>query len=196
MRSIVLDLETTGLFVKDGHRITEVGIVELWNNKPTGKTLHYHINPERDVPPEITELTSLTEKFLSDKPKFNQVAQEIRDFIGNDTIVITCRQHDDYTLDIAFLNAELDESAVDRPIPPKQWLNVRPWSEKMFGHEGAKLDNVLDHYGVDRNERINQGHSALLDALLLAKVYPQLLADYQKFQYYQNPPSGKKGPSL
>ncbi|MGM0422233.1 MAG: exonuclease domain-containing protein [Pseudomonadota bacterium] len=196
MRSLVLDIETTGLFVKDGHRITEIGIVELWNNKPTGKTLHLYFNPERDVPPEITDLTGLTEEFLADKPKFNQHAEEIRDFIGDDPIIITCRQHDDYTLDIAFLAAELEKSAVDRPIPDKQWQNVRPWSEKMFGYEGAKLDNVLDHYGVDRSERINKGHSALLDALLLAKIYPRLLADYRKFQHAQGPASGKKGPSL
>ena len=112
---------------------------------------------------------------------FAEIAQDIRDFIGKDTIIITCRHSPDYTLDINFLTAELKAASVRQDILDNQWLNVRKWSEKMFGTDQAKLDLILDHYGVDRSTREQNGHGALLDAKLLATVYPKLLQDYRTF---------------
>jgi len=192
-REIILDLETTGLCVKDGHRITEVGCIEMIDGVQTGHKLHLYINPERDVPEFITELTGLTEKFLSDKPVFADVAQKIRDFIGDDTIVITCRVKDSYTLDIAFLNAELEKACVTPALKDKQWLNVRLWGEAMFDtYDEARLDSMLDHYGVDRSKRDDTGHSALLDAQLLAEIYPKLKADYLAFKKKGTKPAPPK----
>ncbi len=179
-RQIVLDLETTGLFVSDGHRITEVGMVELIDGKPTGKTFHAYVNPERDVPEFITNLTGLTTEFLSDKPLFAEIAQDIRAFIGDDEVVITCHTKDNYTLDIAFLSKELEDAGMP-PIKDSQWLNVRRWGEAMFGHKDASLDTLLDRYNIDRSERDEKGHGALLDAKLLAEVLPKLTADYSAF---------------
>ena len=198
MRGIILDIETTGLFVNEGHRITEIGMVEIKDGKPTGKTYHSYINPERDVPEFITELTGLTEKFLSDKPTFDKVAAEVRNFIGNMPVIITCRSKDGYTLDIAFLNHEL-EQAGNLKVPEKQWINVRHWAEAMFGYDEARLDKMLGRYKIDRTERDENGHGALLDAQLLAKIYPKLLADYQAFglsdsQFRKKPPLQPKGP--
>ena len=181
MRAIILDIETTGLFVHEGHRITEIGMVEWKDNKPSGKTYHSYVNPERNVPEFITKLTGLTEKFLSDKPTFNMLAKDIRDFIGDAPVIITCRSKDGYTLDIAFLNAELKKAGVNI-VGEKQWINVRLWAEEMFGHDEAKLDKMLDRYKIDRSVRDENGHGALLDAQLLAQVYPKLLSDYKRFK--------------
>ena len=194
-RSIVLDIETTGLYVNEGHRITEIGLIELIDDKPTGKTLHFYLNPERDIPEFITNLTGLTEEFLSDKPLFVEVAQEVRDFIADSPIIITCR-HDEktgYTLDIAFLSHEFEAAGITDAIPETQWINIRKWSEEMFGHDEAKLDKILDRYQIDRTERDENGHGALLDADLLAKAYPKVLADYTQFKAAQ--PRSKPGAS-
>ena len=110
MRQIILDIETTGLYVNEGHRITEIGMVEMVDGKRTGKTYHSYVNPQRDVPEFITKLTGLTTKFLSDKPIFEKIAEDLRNFIGDAQVVITCRSKDGYTLDIAFLNHELPEA--------------------------------------------------------------------------------------
>ena len=198
-RSIVLDIETTGLYVNEGHRMTEIGLIELIDNKPTGKTLHFYLNPERDIPEFITKLTGLTEGFLSDKPLFAEVAQEVRDFIADSPIIITCR-HDEktgYTLDIAFLSHEFEAAGITDAIPETQWINIRKWSEEMFGHDEAKLDKILDRYQIDRTERDENGHGALLDADLLAKAYPKVLKDYTKFKAGQRPkPKTGKAPKV
>lgn len=189
MRAIILDIETTGLFVKEGHRITEIGMVEWKDGAPSGKTYHSYVNPERDVPEFITKLTGLTEKFLSDKPTFNMIARDIREFVGDAPVIITCRTKDGYTLDIAFMNAELKKAGIDI-IEDKQWLNVRRWGEEMFGHDQASLDKMLDRYKIDRSIRDKNGHGALLDAQLLAQVFPKLQADYKRF-CAQNTPKPK-----
>ena len=191
VRQIIFDLESTGLFIDKGDRMTEIGMVELIDGKPTGKTYHSYINPERDVPEFITKLTGLTEAFLSDKPTFDKIAKAVREFIGDAQIIITCRVKEGYTLDIAMLNHELAKSGESK-VPLEQWLNVRMWGEAMFGYDEAKLDKMLDRYKIDRSERDNKGHGALLDAELLAKVYPKLLADYQAFKKPRRAPKPKR----
>lgn len=180
-RKVVLDTETTGLFTKDGHRILEVTAVEIIKGVATGRELHVLVNPERDIPAETTKIHGITNEMVADKPLFAGIAEELKAFIGNSPIIITCRTGDDgYTLDIAMLDMELEKAGFS-PFKDEQWVNVRRWSEAMFGTAEASLDKILDRYGIDRSERVKNGHGATLDARLLSDVYPKLLEDYTKF---------------
>ncbi len=104
MREIILDTETTGLNPGDGHRIIEIGCLEVINLLPTGRTYHQYINPQRDVPPEATAVHGLTDDFLADKPVFRDIADEFLAFIGESTLVIH-----NANFDMRFLNAELSK---------------------------------------------------------------------------------------
>jgi len=180
-REIVLDIETTGLFTKDGHRILEVTAVEMIDRKPTGRELHVLVNPDRDIPPDNSKIHGITNEKVADKPFFAAVAKGLRDFIGDSPIIITCRtEADGYVLDKEFLDMEMKNAGFP-PFRDEQWVNVRRWSEAMFGNANARLDKVLDHYKIDRSERDKNGHGSTLDARLLAEVYPKLLMDYAKF---------------
>lgn len=176
-RELVLDTESTGLFIADGHRMVEIAIVEMVNRKPTGREFHALINPDRHIPAEVVKIHNIDDAAVADKPKFPDIAKALRAFIGDDPVIITCRTTNDYTLDVALLNHELEKSG-EKPVPASQWINVRRWSEAMFGDKQATLDKVLDRYGISRKERDDNGHGALLDARLLAEAYPQLKRDY------------------
>ncbi|HYD18339.1 MAG TPA: exonuclease domain-containing protein [Patescibacteria group bacterium] len=178
-RELVLDVESTGLFVSEGHRIVEVAIVELINKKPTGRELHVYINPDRHIPDEVVKIHGIDDARVANEPKFAGLARALRDFIGDDQVIITCRTTNDYTLDIAMMNMEFQKAGV-KTVPETQWTNVRRWSEQMFGDKAATLDKVLDKYGVSRKERDDNGHGALLDARLLAAIYPVLKKDWEK----------------
>jgi DNA polymerase III epsilon subunit-like protein len=128
----------------------------------------------------VINIHHITNEMAQKQPIFAAYAKELRDFIGDSQLVITCRTHNDVTLDIAVLNMEM-EKAGQAEIPADQWLNVRRWAEEMFGDREARLDAVLDRYGISRAQRDAEGHGALLDAQMLAAVYPKLLADYTKF---------------
>lgn len=199
LREIILDTETTGLYTFEGERIVEVGAVEMIDGKLTGKSFHSYINPERHVPElmkngkgeMIKNPNGLTDDFLADKPLFAHIAKELRDFIGDDRVVITCRTStNNYVLDVAFMNMELTKAG-QAEIPDAQWLNVRTWSEAMFGDAEASLNKVLDRYGIDRGTRSDTGHGALLDAQLLAEFYPQLKKDYAAFTAISKTPAAK-----
>lgn len=181
-RTVILDIETTDLFVDAGERLISVGIVELVNDVPTGKTLHIIVNPQRDSHPAALAAHRMTPAFLAQFPPMGTAqAQAIRDFIGDAPIVITCRTVErngqPYTLDQAFITAELARQGVTPP-PASQWVNVRRWAEALYGPDQARLDHILDRYGIDRSTRDAQGHGALLDAELLARAYPRLKAEY------------------
>lgn len=181
-RTVILDIETTDLFVDAGERLISVGIVELVNDAPTGKTLHIIVNPQRDSHPAALAAHRMTPEFLAQFPPLGAAqAQAIRDFIGDAPIVITCRTVDrygtPYTLDEAFITAELSRNGVTPP-PAAQWVNVRRWAEELYGSDGARLDAILDRYGISRSKRDTLGHGALLDAELLASAYPRLKAEY------------------
>ncbi len=179
-REIVLDIETTGLFTHEGHKMVEVAAVEMVGGRPTGREFYTLINPARDIPAEVSKIHGITNEKVADKPLFAEVAAELRRFIADAPVVITCRTKDGYTLDQAFLNKELAEAG-QHPVADAQWLNVRRWSEAMFGEKAATLDKVLDRYEISRKERDEKGHSAILDARLLSEVYPRLLKDYISF---------------
>lgn len=185
LREIILDTETTGLYVDDGDRLISIGMVEMIDGRETGVKLHVIVNPERDSHPEALKVHRMTPEFLSRFPAFADHAEEIRRFIGDDPVIITCRTTErdgnPYVLDKEFLNAELIRAGVE-PLKEQQWVNVRLWSEEMFGHKAASLDNILNRYRISKTGRDKNGHGALLDAELLAAAYPQLKADYFAFK--------------
>lgn len=189
-RELVLDVESTGLFTSEGHRIVEVAMVEMIGRKPTGRELHVFINPERHIPEEVVKIHHIDDEKVKDAPKFKDIAKQLRDFIGDDQVIITCRTTGDYTLDINMMNMEF-QKAGEREVPVAQWTNVRRWSEAMFGDKAATLDKVLDRYGVNRKERDDNGHGAILDARLLAAIYPDLLKDHEKFEAAKAPAAVK-----
>ncbi len=171
MREIVLDTETTGLDPFDGHRIVEIGCVELVNRIPTGRVWHYHVNPERDMPYAAFEVHGLTTEFLRDKPRFADLADDLLAFIDSAMLVMH-----NAPFDFGFLNAELDRIA--RPL--LNWDRVvDTLALARRRHPGApcSLDALCKRYGIDLSER--EKHSALLDCRLLARVYAELVGGHQ-----------------
>ncbi len=170
IREIVLDTETTGLSPQGGDRLVEIGCVELINHIPTGKHFHVYINPQRSMPEEAFRVHGLGDDFLADKPVFNAVATEFRDFIGDATLVIH-----NAPFDMGFLNAELEWAGMPRLTNPVI-DTVMLAREK---HPGARvsLDALCKHYGIDNSRRTL--HGALLDSEILAEVYLELIGGKQ-----------------
>jgi DNA polymerase-3 subunit epsilon len=166
MREIVLDTETTGLDPLAGHRITEIGCVEIYNLLPTGRTYQTYLNPERDVPEGAVAVSGLTFEFLQDKPLFSVVAQPFLDFIGDSPLVIH-----NATFDINFLNAELNRLRL-APLLLERATDTVRLARAKFPGAPASLDALCRRFGVDLSERVK--HGALLDAQLLAQIYLEL----------------------
>lgn len=171
MREIVLDTETTGLDPYEGHRIVEIGGVELYNHVPTGKTYHQYVNPRRDMPTEAFDVHGISEEFLADKPEFSAIAAGFIDFIGDAKLVIH-----NASFDMKFLNAELDW--VDRQrIPMSQAIDTLAIARKKFPGSPASLDALCRRFGIDNSMR--EKHGALLDSEILAEVYLELIGGRQ-----------------
>ncbi len=166
MREIVLDTETTGLDPASGHRVVEIGCVELINHIRTGNYFHTYLNPERDMPREAENVHGLSAAFLSDKPLFKQVAQSFLEFIADSTLVIH-----NAAFDMKFINAELD--AVGLPLVPfERAFDTVLMARKKFPGQPASLDALCKRFTIDLTARTK--HGALLDAELLADVYLEL----------------------
>jgi DNA polymerase-3 subunit epsilon len=167
MREIVLDTETTGFDPATGHRIVEIGCVELINHVPTGEHFHVYLNPERDMPQEAFNVHGLSEEFLSDKPLFAEIADAFCAFIGESQLVI---HNADF--DLKFLNWEL--KAIGRPLLPRERaLDTVGMARKRFPGSPASLDALCRRFGIDNSNR--EKHGALLDSELLADVYLELI---------------------
>ncbi len=171
MREIVLDTETTGLDPKNGDRLIEIGCVELFNRLPTGKDYHVFINPERDVPIEAQNVHGISTEFLKDKPLFAAVAGTFVDFIGGDTLVIH-----NANFDIGFLNAELTR-VKRQPISMVRVVDTLAMARRKHPAGPNTLDALCKRYGIDNTKRVK--HGALMDSLLLADVYMELLGERQ-----------------
>lgn len=171
MREIVLDTETTGLDPFDGHRVVEIGAVELWNQVPTGNTYHQYINPDRDMPNEAFEVHGISEAFLSDKPRFPQIAPAFLEFVGDAKLVIH-----NASFDMRFLNAELDW-ANHPQIPMDQAVDTLAIARRKFPGSPASLDALCRRFGIDNSRR--EKHGALLDSEILAEVYLELTGGKQ-----------------
>lgn len=164
MRQIVLDTETTGLDPAQGHRVIEIGALEIVNRQPTGVTYHVYLNPQREIDAGAMAVHGLTNEFLADKPRFADIAPEFLEFVRDAELVIH-----NAPFDVGFLNAEL---AKLKEEPLKRYCTVRD-TLKMAKelHPGQKnnLDALCRRYEVDNSGRAF--HGALLDAQLLAEVY-------------------------
>ena len=171
MREIALDTETTGLSHRDGHRIIEIGCVELINRIPTGNVYHQYINPERDVSPGASEISGLTYNFLKDFPTFQTVANDFHQFISGATLVIH-----NASFDIGFINAEY--SRINLPLLSVQAaIDTVALSRKKFPGQPANLDAICKRFNIDNSKRVK--HGALVDAELLAEIYIELLGGRQ-----------------
>lgn len=167
----MLDTETTGMDPDKGDRIVEIGCVELENHIPTGKTLQFYINPERDVPAEAIAVHGLTNAFLAKKPVFSQVYSELVEFIGDAVLVIHNAE-----FDMKFLNWELRQVGHE-PYPWNRVVDTLAMARKKFPGSPANLDALCRRFKIDLTERVL--HGALLDSELLAEVYLELLGGRQ-----------------
>src|SRR5215469_8217017 len=154
MREIVLDTETTGLDPADGHRVVEIGCVELFDHVPTGTVFHRYLNPERLVPLESQRVHGLTDEFLADKPHFGDIAEELDEFLGDAPLVIH-----NASFDIKFLNAEY--LRVMRPaIPLSRAIDTIEIAKAKIPGARYSLDELCKRFGVDLSARAK--HGALL----------------------------------
>jgi DNA polymerase-3 subunit epsilon len=171
MREIVLDTETTGFDPLSGHRLVEIGCVELLNHLPTGEVFHRYVNPERDMPEEAFKVHGLSAAFLADKPLFSDIAQSFLDFIADSILVIHNAE-----FDMRFLNAEL--ARIGRPtLPMARAIDTVAMARKRFPGAQANLDALCRRFDIDNTHRTQ--HGALLDSELLAEVYLQLIGGRQ-----------------
>ncbi|MDE1940063.1 MAG: DNA polymerase III subunit epsilon [Alphaproteobacteria bacterium] len=172
MREIVLDTETTGFDPSDGHRIVEIGCVELLDHFPTGKTYQCYLNPDRDMPVEAERVHGITGAFLADKPRFPEVAEAFLEFIGDAPLVIH-----NASFDLKFVNAELDRIG-GKPIPAARAIDTIEMAKNKLPGVRYSLDELCKRFGIDLSAR--EKHGALLDAELTAQVYLELIGGRQK----------------
>ena len=166
MREIVLDTETTGLDPDAGHRLVEIGCVELIHHVRTGNYFHSYLNPERDMPAEAERVHGLSSQFLKDKPFFRSVAGSFLEFIGDAPLVIH-----NAAFDMKFLNAELNTLGLSL-LDPKRAIDTVFLARQKFPGQPANLDALCRRFNIDLAARTK--HGALLDAELLAEVYLEL----------------------
>ena len=167
MKEIVLDTETTGLSVKDGHRIVEIGCIELDELIPTKKIFHFYLNPERKVSEESFKIHGYSDEFLSNKQKFSEIADSFLEFIKDKKIIIHNAE-----FDIAHLNNEL-LIAGKEIITKKNIIDTLDIARNKFPGSSISLDALCKRFRIDNSKR--EKHTALIDCDLLAKVYINLL---------------------
>jgi DNA polymerase III subunit epsilon len=171
MREIVFDTETTGLDPYQGHRLIEIGCIELVNRFPTGQTFHRHLNPERDVPAEAFAIHGLSYDFLRSKPVFADIAVDLLAFVGDAPLVAH-----NASFDLGFLNAEL-ERVKQAGIPRDRLIDTLQLARRKYPGSSNRLDDLCARFGIDNSRRTK--HGALLDAELLAEVYIELIGARQ-----------------
>lgn len=185
MREIVLDTETTGLDPDEGHRIVEIGAVELINALPTGRTFHQYINPERPMPAEAYQVHGIGDDMLRDKPVFARVVDAFLEFLGDARLVIH-----NAAFDMAMINAELARTGRP-PLPDDRAIDTLRIARQRFPGAQASLDALCRRFGVDNAGR--EKHGALLDSELLAEVYLALMGGRQRGFDLASGASGRGG---
>lgn len=171
LREIAFDTETTGLDPFTGDRVVEIGCVELINHLPSGNNFHVYINPERDMPQEAFKVHGLSEEFLSDKPKFAEIAQDFHDFIAGTPLIAH-----NAGFDVKFLNWELKEAGFPL-IDQNLVIDSLVLARKKFPTGPNSLDALCNRFGIDNAKRTL--HGALLDSEILADVYLELIGGRQ-----------------
>lgn len=171
MREIVLDTETTGFKANGGDRMVEIGCIELINHVASGESFQRYINPERDMPDGAFQVHGLSSEFLSDKPIFAEVADEIRAYLGDDKLIIH-----NASFDMGFLNAEFKKIG-GKELPMEQAIDTVALARRKYPGAPASLDALCRRFEIDNLQRTL--HGALLDAELLAEVYLELIGGRQ-----------------
>ena len=171
MREIVLDTETTGFEPSEGHRLVEIGCVEIVDRYPTGNIYHTYVNPERDMPAGAFNVHGLSAEFLKDKPLFASVANDFIEFLGDANIVIH-----NAAFDTKFLNFELNRIG-KKPLSSSRIIDTLMLARRKHPNMSNSLDALCDRYSIDRSKRVK--HGALLDSEILAEVYSELLGGKQ-----------------
>ena len=167
MKEIVLDTETTGLSVKEGHRIVEIGCIELENLIPTSNQFHCYLNPERKVSEKALEVHGYTDEFLSDKKKFKEIVNEFLNFIKNKKLIIHNAE-----FDLMHLNNELSIIG-EKPISNENVIDTLEIAREKFPGSTINLDALCKRFRIDNSRRVK--HTALIDCELLYKVYINLI---------------------
>jgi len=171
MREVVFDTETTGIQVSEGHRMVEIGCIELINRVETGRTFHAYFNPERPMPPEAQAVHGLSDAFLAGQQLFRDACEELHDFLEDSPLVAH-----NAAFDFAFLNFELGECG-RLHVPRSRMVDTLALSRTKFPGAKHSLDAMCARFGVDRSHRIK--HGALLDAQLLSQCYVELTGGRQ-----------------
>jgi len=177
MKEVVLDTETTGLFTKDGHRIVEIGCIELDNLVQTKNKFHCYLNPERKVSEKAFEVHGYTDEFLSKQKKFNQVVDEFLDFIKDKKLII---HNADF--DLSHLNNEM--MILGKEKIKNEIVDTLTLARNKFPGSSASLDALCKKYRIDNSKR--KKHTALIDCDLLAKVYINLIDQKEPLLNFQN----------
>ena len=167
MKEIVLDTETTGLHVKDGHRIVEIGCIELDDLIPTKRIFHFYLNPEKKVSEQAFKVHGYTDEFLSDKKKFVEIADDFLEFIKDKKIIIHNAE-----FDIAHINNELLIAGKEK-ITKINVIDTLDLARNKFPGSAISLDALCKRFRIDNSKR--KKHTALIDCELLAKVYINLI---------------------
>ena len=180
MKEIILDTETTGISVKDGHRIVEIGCIELDNLVPTKNKFHCYLNPERKVSEKAFEVHGYTDKFLSDKNKFSEIVDSFLNFIDNKRLIIHNAE-----FDLAHINHEL--KLLGKNQIKNDVIDTLTLARDKFPGSSISLDALCRKYRIDNSKRVR--HTALVDCDLLFKVYINLIDQKEPtldFQNYDN----------
>ena len=177
MKEIVLDTETTGLSVKDGHRIVEIGCIEIENLIPTKNVFHCYLNPERKVSESALKVHGYTDEFLADKKKFSDVADDFLKFIEGKKIIIHNAE-----FDIGHLNNELSLINKEK-ISKDNVIDTLEIARNKFPGSGISLDALCKRFRIDNSKR--EKHTALIDCELLSKVYVNLIDQKEPIFQFQ-----------
>ena len=177
MKEIVLDTETTGISIKEGHRIVEIGCIELDNLVPTKNKFHCYLNPERKVSEKALEIHGYTDNFLSNKKKFSEVVDEFLSFIEGKRLIIHNAE-----FDLSHLNHEL--KLIEKNKIENEVVDTLVLARTKFPGSSVNLDSLCKRYRIDNSKRAK--HSALIDCDLLAKVYINLIDQKEPTLDFQN----------
>ena len=177
MKEIVLDTETTGISVKEGHRVVEIGCIELDNLIPTKNNFHYYLNPERKVSEQAYKIHGYSDEFLSKQKKFRDISEDFLNFIKDKRLIIHNAE-----FDIEHLNNEL--SKIGKNKITNEIVDTLSLARDKFPGSSANLDALCKRYNIDNSKRTN--HSALIDCDLLSKVYINLIDQKEPTLNFEN----------
>ena len=188
MKEVILDTETTGLSVREGHRIVEIGCIELDNLTPTSKKFHCYLNPERKVSEKALEVHGYTDQFLSEKKKFKEIVDDFLEFIKDKRLIIHNAE-----FDLSHLNNEL-EMLGKKKITSENVIDTLILARDKFPGSPISLDALCKRYKIDNSKRVQ--HTALIDCELLSKVYINLTDQKEPSLNFQSEDNSKLNMNL